>query len=229
MSLVDYSLAGFTAIPALLLLFVHNRKKISAAAILWSLLAGVVISFAGNAIKLMGIKIGAINSDPLFNFIYALFAIGSSMQLLQFLFCRLVIYPDKEFKTVDYGLVYCIWISIGITISRFMMLDFYIHPLVTVLNVLGQLFIAMIFGYFLTMAKFTTDASLHFRNLNTGLASAIIIQGLHEFFLIEGQIPNLIVLVLGSGFLCLLLMADLFRQFNRKNNTLKKAQTGDKD
>jgi formate hydrogenlyase subunit 3/multisubunit Na+/H+ antiporter MnhD subunit len=61
------------------------------------------------------------------------------------------------------------------------------------------------------------------------LASAIIIQGLHEFFLIEGQIPNLIVLVLGSGFLCLFLMAVLFRQFNRKNNTLKKAQTGDKD
>jgi hypothetical protein len=143
MSLVDYSIAGFTAISALLLLFIHNRKKISATAILWSLLASVVISFAGNAIKLMGIKIGAINnSDPFFNFFYALFAIVSCMHLLQFLFCRLVIYPGKEFKTVDYGLVYCICISIGSTTTRFVMLDFYIHPLVTVLNILGQLFLA---------------------------------------------------------------------------------------
>jgi hypothetical protein len=194
------------------------------------LLAGIIISFAGNGIKLLGIKIGAFNnSDPFFNFFYALFAIGSCMQLLQFLFCRLVIYPGQEFKTVDYGLVYCIWISIGITTTRFVMLDFYIHPLVTVLYILGQLFIAVIFAYFLTMAKFTGDADQHFRYLNTGLASSIIIQGLQEFFLIEAQIPNLIVLVLGSGFLCLILMADLFRQLNRKNNTLKQAQPGDKD
>ncbi len=174
----------------------------------------------------MGIKIGAINSDPLFNLIYALFAIGSAMQLLQFLFCRLVVYPCKEFKTLDYGLVYCIWISIGIITTRFMMLDFYIHPLVTVLNILGQLFIAVIFAYFLTMAKFTTDASQHSRYLNTGLASAIIIQGLHEFFLIEGQIPNLIVLVLGSGFLCLILMADLFR---KQNNIAEEVHPSNKD
>jgi hypothetical protein len=89
------------------------------------------------------------------------------------------------------------------------------YPLINILNIFGHISMSMILGYFISMAKFATDPRQNFTYLNSGLGSIILIQGLHEFFILEGQIHNLIVLILGSGFLSLTLTTHLLSKENK--------------
>jgi hypothetical protein len=182
-------------------------------------------SVAGNQVNQMGNNLGIINkSDPLFNFAYAFFATGLSMQLLQFLFLKILIYPSKEFNTPVFGLIHCVWISLGAIIPEILIIDYSTFPLIAILNIFGHISTAIVLGYFISMAKFSKDPTENFTYLNSGLAAAIIIQGLHEFFILERQIPNLMVLILGTTFLGFILTAHLFRQENQVNKEKAKLE-----
>jgi len=205
-------------IVLIVLLWVHLRYSLTLKLILIAIAIGVLSSFAGNQVNQMGINLDIINkSDPLFNFAYAFFATGLSMQLLQFLFLNILIYPSKEFNTPVFGLMHCVWISIGAIILEIFIIDYSTFPMIAICNILGHISTAIVLGYFISMAKFSMNPTENFTYLNSGLASAIIIQGLHEFFILERQIPNLIVLLLGTAFLGLILTAHLFRQENQVN------------
>ena len=204
------------------LLIVHYKYRMTLKPLAATLLMGILASFAAYQIKQMGFNFGIINkSDPIFNFTYAFFAIGLCMQLLQFLFLKVLIYPSPHFKSHLFGLIYCIWISIAALIPELFTLNNKEYPSLVILNIPGHISTAIIMGYFISMAKFSRDSNQNFTYLNSGLASAIIIQGLHEFFILEGQFPNLIVLILGTGFLSLILIAHLFRQENNTVKTIK--------
>jgi hypothetical protein len=195
------------------LLYFHLRFRVKINLIVIAILIGLLASLAGNQVKQMGINFGIINkSDPIFNFIYSVFATGLSAQLLVFLFMKILIYPSKHFRSHIFGLLYCIWISIGFVLPEFLTMKEQTYPLLNTLNITGHISMSMLLGYFVSMAKFSEDQSQNFTYLNTGLAAIILIQGLHEFFILERQFPNLIVLILGTSFLALMLIAHLFRQ-----------------
>jgi hypothetical protein len=197
----------------ILLLFFHLKFKLNLSLIATAILIGLLASLAGEQVKQMGLNFGIINkSDPIFNFIFSLFATGLSAQLIVFLFFKTLIYPSRHFKKPIFGLFYCIWISIGFVLPEFLTMNEKTYPLINILNILGHISMSIVLGYFVSMAKFTADPKQNFTYLNSGLGSIILIQGLHEFFILEGQIHNLIVLILGSGILSLMLTAYLLRQ-----------------
>jgi RsiW-degrading membrane proteinase PrsW (M82 family) len=200
----------------ILLLYLHLRFKLNLSLIATALLIGLLASLAGDQVKQMGLNFGIINkSDPIFNFIFSLFATGLSAQLIVFLFFKTLIYPNRNFKRPIFGLFYCIWISIGFVLPEFLTMNEKTYPLINILNIFGHISMSMILGYFISMAKFATDPRQNFTYLNSGLGSIILIQGLHEFFILEGQIHNLIVLILGSGFLSLTLTTHLLSKENK--------------
>lgn len=201
------------------LLFVHLRFRLNLKLIVIAILIGFLASLVGDQVKQMGINFGIINkSDPIFNFIFSLFATGLSGQLIVFLFIKILIYPSRHFKSPVFGLIYCVWISIGFVLPEFLTMNEKIYPLIYILNILGHISMSMILGYFISMAKFSEDAKQNFTYLNTGLGSIILIQGLHEFFILERQFPNVIVLMLGTSFLALMLTAHLLRQQKAEQN-----------
>lgn len=195
------------------LLFVHLRFRLNLSLILIAVIIGLLASLVGDQVKQMGINFGIINkSDPIFNFIFSLFATGLSGQLIVFLFINILIYPSRHFKMPVFGLIYCVWISIGFVLPEFLTMNEKTYPLINILNILGHISMSMVLGYFISMAKFSEDANQNFTYLNSGLGSIILMQGLHEFFILERQFPNLIVLMLGTSFLALMLTAHLLRQ-----------------
>ncbi len=210
------------------LLFVHLRFRLNLKLIVIAILIGFLASLVGDQMKQMGINFGIINkSDPIFNFIFSLFATGLSGQLIVFLFIKILIYPSRHFKMPVFGLIYCVWISIGFVLPEFLTMNEKTYPLINILNILGHISMSMILGYFISMAKFSEDAKQNFTYLNTGLGSIILIQGLHEFFILERQFPNLIVLMLGTSFLTLMLTAHLLRQQKAEQNDSNNSKIND--
>ena len=210
------------------LLFVHLRFRLNLKLIVIAILIGLLASLVGDQVKQMGINFGIINkSDPIFNFIFSLFATGLSGQLIVFLFIKILIYPSRHFKMPVFGLIYCVWISIGFVLPEFLTMNEKTYPLINILNILGHISMSMILGYFISMAKFSEDAKQNFTYLNTGLGSIILIQGLHEFFILERQFPNLIVLMLGTSFLALMLTAHLLRQQKAEQNDSNNSKIND--
>ena len=210
------------------LLFVHLRFRLNLQLIVIAILIGFLASLVGDQMKQMGINFGIINkSDPIFNFIFSLFATGLSGQLIVFLFIKILIYPSRHFKRPVFGLIYCVWISIGFVLPEFLTMNEKTYPLINILNILGHISMSMILGYFISMAKFSEDAKQNFTYLNTGLGSIILIQGLHEFFILERQFPNLIVLMLGTSFLALMLTAHLLRQQKAEQNDSNNSKIND--
>lgn len=195
------------------LIFIHINRKIPLLLALPSIAVGVGIALLAALLESLGLYFNVIGGpDPVMTLFYGLFVVGLASQVLSFLFLRFVIYTQKEFKEPLFVMLFAIWMAMGaVLLETFSMptSDYFLLPM---LNWAGHLSLAIVLSYFVGMAKFSTDAQQNFVYLNSGLGAAIVVQGLHEFFCWQQNYPNLVVLILGTGFIAMVLTAHLLRQ-----------------
>ncbi len=196
-----------------LLTLLHLKLKLSLRFVPYALTAASVIAQIAFLLRKMGYDFGVIEGrDPVMLLFYALFAIGLCSQLLSFLFLRYFVYPSKECSEPFFMVLYTLWLSLGMVTVELLLQPTGEDFLLPLLKVAGHLTLAAVFGYFIGMAKFAESPEQNFTYLNSGLGAAIIVQGLQEYFILEHNYPNLIILILGTGFIAMGLVAYLLRQ-----------------
>jgi len=200
-------------LSCIVLIFIHINRKISLLLALPSLAAGAGISIVAARLQGLGLQFKVIGgSDLIMALFYGLFVVGLSSQLLSFLFLRFVIYTQKEFKEPVFATLFAVWLAMGSVLLKTFLMSANDNFQLAILNWAGHFSLALVLGYFVGMAKFATDAQQNFVYLNSGLGAAIVVQGLHEFFSWQQNYSNLVVLILGTGFIAMVLTAHLMRQ-----------------
>lgn len=204
----------------------HEREphKYLVACFLFGILSTIPAIF----LETMGMKMGIImGPDIVMTFFFAMFVVGLSEELCKFVFLRYYIYPKEEFCEPMDGIVYSVMISMG-----FATLENVLYVLEGGLNVaLLRMFIAVpahaafavIMGYFVGMAKFSTNPGQRFTFLNTGLGGAILTHGLYDFFIMQQNFPSLAILTLGT-FVIAVYMSLRMIKMHVENSPHKEAQ-----
>jgi hypothetical protein len=197
---------------AALIIIIQLQQKLELKLNVPSLAVGALAVIVAMQIKELGIGFSVIGGrDPVMSLFFGLFAVGLCAQLIAFIYLRLAVYPSKVFKDPLFGLINSLWVSLGMILPHLFFLSESDNSLLPLLIIFGQLSLGFVLGYFMSMSKFTTEAQQNFMYQNTGLGASIIIQGLMEFFRWEQQFSNLMVLILGTGFISLIVLAHLLR------------------
>lgn len=156
-------------------------------------------------IRDLGIHNQATNWFMTFTFTFAVVAF--SEEFVKYIFLRYYIFPKKDFDEPMDGIVYATMIGMGFATLEnviYVMLRansiemaFQIGLLRTVTAIPAHAIFAIIMGYFVGWAKFSTKWSNTL--LLVGLISAIFLHGLYDFFIFMEFKAYLIWYVLGTG------------------------------
>jgi RsiW-degrading membrane proteinase PrsW (M82 family) len=162
-----------------------------------SIIPAILLESAGMS---MGFNVG---KDVLNTFIFAVVVVGFSEELSKFLFLRYYIFPKKEFCEPMDGIVYSVMVSMGFATFENVMyvysqktveLSYNVAILRMLTAVPAHASFAVIMGYFVGKAKFTTEKRTSL--LVTGLLSATIVHGLYDFFLMQQMTEALAIFTL---------------------------------
>jgi RsiW-degrading membrane proteinase PrsW (M82 family) len=169
----------------------------------WCFFFGVISTVPAVLLEGLGQSLGIIaNHDFVMTFMFAVFVVGLSEELSKFVFLRYYIYPKDEFDEPMDGIVYSVMISMGFATLENILYVFQGGIEVGILRMFtavpAHAAFAVIMGYFVGMAKFHPNPHQRFMLLNTGLAGAVIIHGLYDFFIFQQNYPSLAILTLGT-------------------------------
>lgn len=141
------------------------------------------------------------SSNPLMTFTFAFLVIAFSEELVKYIFLRYYIFPRKEFNEPMDGVVFSVTISMG-----FAAMENILHIVVRtedfneaveiaysrmLTSVPAHTAFAMIMGYFAGLAKIRPDMESFY--LISGLAGAILLHGLYDFFIFHEMSQSLTV------------------------------------
>lgn len=169
----------------------------------WCFFFGVLSTVPAVLLELLGENLGII-AGPSFimTFMFAIFVVGLSEELCKFVFLRYYIYPKDEFDEPMDGIVYSVMISMGFATLENILYVFQGGIQVGILRMFtavpAHAAFAVIMGYFVGLAKFDPDPNRRFILLNTGLAGAVMIHGLYDFFIFQQNYPSLAILTFGT-------------------------------
>lgn len=134
--------------------------------------------------------------------------IGGVAELVKFLIVMILNIPDKRFKTVSDGIVYCLSAGLGLT-SAFVIYSYWVLPVLPGLHLymltLAPMAVALaiIMGFFMGMGKVRNNL---FIDSMTGLFLASFFHGLYQFCLLSDDKRLLLITIAGTIIISLILL-----------------------
>jgi protease PrsW len=134
--------------------------------------------------------------------------VGGAAELAKFLIVMILDIPDKRFKTVSDGIVYCLAAGLGFT-SSFVIYSYYIQPMSPDLQIYMvtltpmSMALAVIMGFFLGMGKVRNNL---FIDAMTGLLAASFFHGLYRFCILTQDNRLLVITITGTIIISLILL-----------------------
>jgi len=134
--------------------------------------------------------------------------VGGTAELVKFLIVMLLNIPDKRFRTVSDGIVYCLAAGLGLT-SAFVIYNYTVQPISTGLHLymltltLMTLALAVIMGFFMGMGKVRNNL---FIDSMTGLFVASFFHGVYQFCLLSQDRRLLVITITGTVIISIILL-----------------------
>ena len=134
--------------------------------------------------------------------------VGGVAELVKFLIVMILNIPDKRFKTVSDGIVYCMAAGLGLT-SAFVIYSYLVQPISASLHLYMltltpmALSLAVIMGFFMGMGKVRNNL---FIDSMTGLFLASFFHGLYQFCLLSQDKRLLVITIAGTIIISLILL-----------------------
>lgn len=139
---------------------------------------------------------------------YTFVLVGGVAELAKFLIVMIFIVPDKRFKTISDGIVYCLAAGLGLT-SAFVIYSYLQQPVYPGLHLYMLtltpmvMALAVIMGFFMGMGKVRNNL---FIDSMTGLFAASFFHGLYQFCLLTQDKRLLIITITGTVIISLILL-----------------------
>lgn len=183
---------------ALAVYFYHRDKyekeplRLLVKAFLWGFFGSITVLIAE---AVMAFFIRPVQSYFLRIFLESFFVAGLIEELFKFLVFYFFIFKNDEFDEPYDGIVYAVMISLGL--ATFENIGYVFGAYLelgslgaaatglmrSILSVPAHAFFSAIMGYYLGLAKFTPDKGRRQTYIFTGVALAIILHGLFDFFI----------------------------------------------
>jgi RsiW-degrading membrane proteinase PrsW (M82 family) len=217
-------------LPGLLIvLYIYWRDRKNSEPIIYltiCFLFGMFSTYPAIKMEEFGMRdlgIHNLDSDPFMTFTFAFAVIAFSEEFVKFVFLRYYIFPKDDFDEPMDGIVYSVMISMGFaTLENILYIvvrpenieiAFQIGLLRMITAVPGHAIFAIIMGYFVGMAKFTSHDKGNFL-LVVGLVSAILLHGTYDFFIFMHMKESLIWFTLIFGLISSLVFLKKHEDFS---------------
>jgi len=139
---------------------------------------------------------------------YTFVLVGGVAELAKFLVVMILIVPDKRFKTISDGIVYCLATGLGLT-TAFVIYSYIVQPVTPVLHLYMltltpmAISLAVIMGFFMGMGKVRNNL---FIDSMTGLFAASFFHGLYQFCLLTSDKRLLAITITGTIIISMILL-----------------------
>jgi protease PrsW len=139
---------------------------------------------------------------------YTFVLVGGVAELAKFLIVMILIVPDKRFKTISDGIVYCLSAGLGLT-TAFIIYSYIVQPASTSLHLYMltltpmAMALSVIMGFFVGMGKVRNNL---FIDSMTGLFAASFFHGLFQFCLLTNDKRLLVITITGTALIALILL-----------------------
>lgn len=183
---------------AAVILYVYYRdthEKESVQTLLFAFFLGIVSVIPAIIGSLMGGQFFHISENPIMTAIYAFVVVALSEELAKYVFLRYVLFPKRYFNEPYDGIIYGVMIGMGFAALENILYvadgGMGVAMLRMFTAVPAHAAFGVVMGYWVGLAKFDRANQQTF--LVRGLLAAILLHGAYDFFLMQSNIPALVL------------------------------------